>query len=144
MSSDVVKNFENLFSCEYFYDTIRYGFQDISITISDNLSLWQNFQSFHSRTNTLIFVFICGFFFALLSWILSLITGLCTWVNIKIITKLLSLVENSLVMSNSLIKVDKLWSIFPIIYALHFTIHDYGSSDETTPYSIRLWIVTVS
>lgn len=39
--------------------------------------------------------------------------------------------------------MDKLWSIFPIIYAFHFCIYDYWLSDESKPYSIRLWIVTV-
>lgn len=38
--------------------------------------------------------------------------------------------------------MDKWWSIVPVIYALHFTTHDYlyGSSDVP---NIRLWIPTV-
>lgn len=85
MTTDVVSSFVNLCSCEYYYDAIRYGLKSISTMHSDNSSLWQDFVSFHSQANTLVFVLICGIFFALLVWILSLVTGVCTWVNIRVI-----------------------------------------------------------
>jgi len=110
-------DFAAFFSWYSFYDTIENGFKAITIPHSNDSSYLQDLVAFHEHTDTLTFALVCALFLALITWILSLITGLHTW-------------------------VDKWWSIVPVIYAIHYTIHDclYGSTD--TP-NIRLWIPTV-
>lgn len=64
-------------SWDSFFDTIANGLTTLHSTFSKDV------VSFHEQTDTLVFALIIGLFFAIVSWILSLITGLHTWVRIK-------------------------------------------------------------
>lgn len=79
MSSEFMK----LLSSNSFYETIENGFTSLSVPLSNNSILLENVVVFHAQTDTLVFALMSGIFFALVSWVLSLITGLHTWVRIS-------------------------------------------------------------
>lgn len=73
--------FARILSWDSFYNTIENGFTTLSISRTNNSTFLKDVMGFHAQTDTLVFALIGGLFFAIVSWILSLITGLHTWVR---------------------------------------------------------------
>ncbi|XP_037047680.1 uncharacterized protein C594.04c-like [Bradysia coprophila] len=107
------EEFTKLLLWDTFYDTIG------SLKLPHVNTFYKDLALFHEQADTLVYALVVGLFFAVVSWVLSLITGLHTW-------------------------VDKWWSILPVIVALHFSTHDclYQSSGDH-PLNSRLWLVTL-
>ncbi|KAG0346819.1 hypothetical protein BG004_000740, partial [Podila humilis] len=88
---------------------------------SDNATVILDLIVFHASSDPLIFAIRAGLFFSFFCWFMSMATGKHSW-------------------------VDKLWSIVPVIYAIHFAIRDqfYWPATEETPYehSPRLYIAS--
>lgn len=80
MSSEFTK----FLSWDSFYDTIENGFKTLTMPQLNNSSFFNDVIAFHGHTDTLVYALISGIFFAFLSWILSLLTGLHTWVRIEL------------------------------------------------------------
>ncbi|KAG4066694.1 hypothetical protein HA402_007330 [Bradysia odoriphaga] len=111
------EEFTKLLLWDTFYDTINGGLASLKIPHVN--TFFKDVALYHEQTDTLVYALVVGLLFAVVSWILSLITGLHTW-------------------------VDKWWSILPVIVALHFSTHDclYQSSVDH-PFNGRLWLVTL-
>lgn len=66
-------------SFESFYQTLESGFINMK---------FKDVVAFHEETDTFVFVIVFGLVLALISWILSLVTGLHTWVKYILPTKI--------------------------------------------------------
>lgn len=77
MSSEFTK----ILSWDSFYNTIENGFKTLSVPQTNDSTFLHDVVAFHAQTDTLVFALIAGLFFAMVSWILSLTTGLHTWVR---------------------------------------------------------------
>ncbi|KAG0241140.1 hypothetical protein BGW41_006246 [Actinomortierella wolfii] len=94
------------------------GYEDLRIPDTDNSKMLVDLIWYHSRADPLIFAIRSSLIFAFACWFLNMATGLHSW-------------------------VDKLWSIVPVFYALHYTLHDilYFSAESTEPYPLNYRLV---
>ncbi|KAF9099572.1 hypothetical protein BGX23_001214 [Mortierella sp. AD031] len=93
------------------------AYNNLAIPTSDNTSFLYHLIIFHAATDPLVFAIRLSFFVAFVCWFQSMATGNHSW-------------------------VDKLWSIVPVIYAIHFATRDmfYWPKGADFAYSPRIYI----
>ncbi|KAF9969262.1 hypothetical protein BGZ73_008473 [Actinomortierella ambigua] len=105
-----------------FRNILEGGYAELRFPDSDNSSMLVDFLWYHSRADPLIFAIRTSMCASLACWFLSQATGLHSW-------------------------VDKLWSIIPIFYGLHFALRDrvYFTMEDgdPVPLNYRLVIATL-
>ncbi|KAF9155385.1 hypothetical protein BG015_010035 [Linnemannia schmuckeri] len=92
-------------------------YNDLSIPTSDNSNFIYNLLHFHAGADPLEFAIRTSLLCAFICWFLSMANGTHSW-------------------------VDKLWSIVPAVYAIHYAVRDmlYWPKDVAFNYIPRLYI----
>ncbi|KAG0379248.1 hypothetical protein BGX24_001134 [Mortierella sp. AD032] len=109
--------FVDVFGWDAIAHMLTEAYNNLSIPESDNSNFLYHLIIFHASSDPLIFAIRTALIFAFICWFQSMATGNHSW-------------------------VDKLWSIVPVIYAVHFAIRDmfYWPKDEPFSYNLRLYI----
>ncbi|KAG0205915.1 hypothetical protein BGX28_002557 [Mortierella sp. GBA30] len=107
-------------SWESFVKLLQDGYNNLQLPTSDNTSVFFDLIVYHASTDPLIFAIRTSLFVAFICWFMSMATGNNSW-------------------------IDKLWSIVPVLYAIHFSVRDmlYWPSDVAFRYVPRVYIATV-
>ncbi|KAF9170133.1 hypothetical protein BGX21_001335 [Mortierella sp. AD011] len=110
----------NVFSWESFGKLLLNGYNNLSLPNSDNTSLLLDLVVFHAASDPFIFAVRMSLLFAFICWFQSMATGKHSW-------------------------VDKIWSITPMIYAIHYSIRNilYWPKDEPYVHMPRVYIATL-
>ncbi|KAF9963326.1 hypothetical protein BGZ65_004364 [Modicella reniformis] len=109
----------DVFSWESFGHLLKSGYDNLGIPSSDNESLYLDLVIYHASSDPLIFAIRAALFVAFICWFMSMATGTHSW-------------------------VDRLWSITPIFYTIHYTVRDmlYWPKGEPFHYLPRVYIAT--
>ncbi|KAF9111499.1 hypothetical protein BGX27_004838 [Mortierella sp. AM989] len=109
----------NVFSWDGFGRLLLQGYKELSFPNSDNTSLVYDLIMFHAGSDPLLFAIRVSLLVAGICWFQSMATGKHSW-------------------------VDKIWSIVPIIYTIHYAVRDmfYWPGDEAFVYVPRVYIAT--
>ncbi|KAI8594577.1 hypothetical protein EDD21DRAFT_81689 [Dissophora ornata] len=109
----------DIISWDTFASLLMDGYQKLRLPSSDNTSIALDFVIFHATADPLIFAIRTSLLFAFICWFQSMATGTHSW-------------------------VDKLWSIAPVLYSIHYAIRDmfYWPKGEAFHYVPRVYIVT--
>ncbi|KAG0228486.1 hypothetical protein B0O80DRAFT_524711 [Mortierella sp. GBAus27b] len=112
-----VAQLANVFSWDTFADLLKSGYENLRVPSSDNTSIYLDLAIFHASEDLLIFALRAALFFAFICWFMSMATGTHSW-------------------------VDKLWSIVPALYTIHYSIRDalYWPADQPFRYMPRVYI----
>jgi len=154
-----MSTFADAFGWDAMTNLLTEAYKNLAIPSSDNSNFLYHLIIFHAASDPLVFAIRTSFFFAFICWFLSMASGNHSWVKKKGRNLVL---ENSEVYqftskgskawtpltivlclaSNSHIQVDKLWSILPAIYAIHFAIRDrlYWPAQEAFTHNYRAYI----
>ncbi|KAF9433444.1 hypothetical protein BGZ76_009464 [Entomortierella beljakovae] len=113
----MVVSLDFAFSWQAFADLLLDGFNKLSVPETDHTTIIYDFLVFHSSTDPLIAAIRFSLGVALFCWFQYMASGINSW-------------------------IDKLRSITPIIYSVHFVIRDklYWPEDTVYVYSPRLII----
>ncbi|KAG0319313.1 hypothetical protein BGZ99_005156 [Dissophora globulifera] len=95
------------------------GYNDLQLPNSDNTSIFLDMVLFHASTDPLIFAIRACLFFSFVCWFQSMATGTHSW-------------------------VDRMWSIVPVLYSLHYAIRDmlYWPKGVSFDYVPRVYIAS--
>ncbi|KAF9381397.1 hypothetical protein CPC16_009878 [Podila verticillata] len=117
--ADAVDKLARLMSWESFGDLLTIFWENLTLPNSDNSTIIYDLVVFHASSDPLISAIRAGLGFAFACWFQSMATGNHSW-------------------------VDKLWSILPVLYAIHFSIRDmlYWPKDTPFVYVPRVYIAT--
>ncbi|KAF9576482.1 hypothetical protein EC968_007960 [Mortierella alpina] len=110
---------ELAFSWAAFATLLQNGYNQLQLPTSDNTSLFLDLVMYHAGADPLIFAIRMSLLFAFVCWFQSMATGTHSW-------------------------VDRLWSIVPVLYSIHFSVRDmlYWPKDQPFHYEPRLYIAT--
>ncbi|KAG0096815.1 hypothetical protein BGZ93_003958 [Podila epicladia] len=108
-----------LLSWESFGDLLTSFWENLRLPESDNSTIIFDLIVFHASADPLIFAIRAGLGVAFACWFQSMATGTHSW-------------------------VDKIWSIVPVLYAVHFSVRDmfYWPTDTPFVYVPRVYIAT--
>ncbi|KAF9923791.1 hypothetical protein FBU30_006131 [Linnemannia zychae] len=114
-----MSTFADVFGWDAVADLLVKTYNNLSIPTSDNSNFLYHLLYFHAGSDPLVFAIRAACFFAFLCWFQSMATGTHSW-------------------------VDKIWSIVPVMYAVHFTVRDllYWPKEVVYAHSPRLYIAT--
>ncbi|ORZ14913.1 hypothetical protein BCR41DRAFT_354319 [Lobosporangium transversale] len=109
----------NVFAWESFRKLLLVGYENLALPMSDNASIFLDLVVFHAASDPLIFAIRTSLVFSFFCWFMSMATGTHSW-------------------------VDRLWSITPVLYAIHFSVRDmlYWPKDDAFHYLPRVYIAT--
>ncbi|KAI1301150.1 hypothetical protein EDD11_005774 [Mortierella claussenii] len=107
------------FSWESFQKLLQSGYDALQLPSSDNASVVYDLVVFHASTDPLIFAIRASLLVAFICWFQSMATGTHSW-------------------------VDRLWSIVPVIYTIHYSVRDmlYWPKNQEFHYLPRVYIAT--
>ncbi|KAG0365080.1 hypothetical protein BC939DRAFT_417260 [Gamsiella multidivaricata] len=110
----------DVFSWKSFAELLQNGYDNLQLPSSDNTSLFLDFIVYHATSDPLIFAIRASLLFAFICWFQSMATGTHSW-------------------------VDRLWSIVPVLYTVHYSVRDmlYWPKGEPFDYTPRVYIATV-
>ncbi|KAF9316517.1 hypothetical protein BG003_001876 [Podila horticola] len=117
--ADAAVKLAQLMSWESFGDLLTSFWETLRLPDSDNSTIIYDFIVFHASTDPLIFAMRVGLACSFLAWFQSMATGLNSW-------------------------VDKIWSVVPVLCAIHFSVRDmfYWPADTPFIYVPRVYMAT--
>ncbi|KAF9577442.1 hypothetical protein BGW38_007346, partial [Lunasporangiospora selenospora] len=117
----------DIFSWSSFEELLYNGYQNLQLPSSDNQSLILDMVLYHAAADPLIFAIRSSFVIAFACWFMSMASGTHSWASTRNIT------------------IDRIWSIAPIFYAVHYSVRDllYWPADVAFIHQPRVYLATL-
>ncbi|KAF9427347.1 hypothetical protein BGZ94_005066 [Podila epigama] len=117
--ADAAVKLAQILSWESFGTMLERAWENLRLPESDNATVIYDLVVFHASTDPLVFAIRVGLAWAFVCWFQSMATGNHSW-------------------------VDKLWSIVPVLYTIHYSVRDmlYWPPDTPFTYLPRVYLAT--